>query len=140
MHADCVCQTCTVLSARMQHGCFSKLAWKFTIGLIPRYLKEGCLQPSYPVIEPTSSLMSGRAHSALADLDSDVKDHPEPLPSASSRTTGHAANDFEDVCSCCSYYCGKDRLIHPFRSSERHSFNSMQRKHATASWRGKMRF
>ena len=53
-----------------------------------------------PRREPTSSLMSSRAQSALAGLNgSDVEDPPESLPSVSSRTTGHAASDFEDVCS-----------------------------------------
>ncbi|KIM52843.1 hypothetical protein SCLCIDRAFT_32310 [Scleroderma citrinum Foug A] len=51
-----------------------------------------------PCCEPTiSSLMSGHAHSALADLDSDSEDPPESHPSTSTRTTGHATNDLEDV-------------------------------------------
>ena len=84
--------------------------------------------------------MSGHAQSALADLDLDVEDPPESLPSASSRTTGHAASNLEDVCSYYSHYRSKDRLTNSFRPSEQHSFNLMQRKHATVSWRGKMLF
>jgi len=42
--------------------------------------------------------MSGRAHSALADLDSDAEEFGAQLvPSASSRNTGRDA-DIEDVC------------------------------------------
>ena len=55
-----------------------------------------------PHCEPTSSLMSSRAQSALAGLNgSDVKDSPNNLISASSRTTGHAV----DIGCLCTSYC-----------------------------------
>ncbi|KIM63298.1 hypothetical protein SCLCIDRAFT_24433 [Scleroderma citrinum Foug A] len=39
----------------------------------------------------------GAGNSALADLDLDVEDPPESLPSVSSRTTGHAASNLKDA-------------------------------------------
>ena len=56
--------------------------------------------------QPTTSSMSGRARSALADLNSDAEedDHTSfPWSSASSRATGPAATDLEDVRTC--YFC-----------------------------------
>ena len=66
-----------------------------------------------PHCEPTSSLMSSRAQSALAGLNgSDVKDSPNNLISASSRTTGHAV----DIGCLCTSYCLMWRIFSDYFS------------------------
>ena len=87
------------------------------------HLKEGHLQSLCSAVEPTSSLMSSHAQSALAGLDFNFEDCPESLLSVSSRTTGHATNDLKDICSYYSCYHDRDRLMDSFRPSEQLSFN-----------------